>query len=150
MADMELQGFKELADALKELPQRIARNSLRAATSAGAALIRNDARARAPVDTGEMKKDIQIKRDRHTEGDHVARYSVFVRGGKKSRLSGKARNVDKDSFYWKFVEFGTSKMPAKPFMRPAYEANKESAVDAIGKRLDEQIQKHARGLARQR
>lgn len=150
MADMGLQGFKELAAALKELPQRIARNSLRAATSAGAALIRNDARARAPVDTGEMKKDIQIKRDRHTEGDNVARYSVFVRGGKKSRLSGKARNVDKDSFYWKFLEFGTSKMPDKRFMRPAYEANKESAVDAIGKRLDEQIQKHASDLAGRR
>jgi HK97 gp10 family phage protein len=142
-----LQGFKELADALRELGPRVARNGLRAATSAGAVLIRNDARARAPVDTGEMKKDIQQKRERDTKGEMSAKYSVFVRSGKKSRLSGKARNIQKDSFYWKFQEFGTSKMPAQPFMRPAFEAMKEAAVARVGEVLDERIQKEAQRLA---
>lgn len=143
-----LQGFKELADALRELGPRVARNGLRAATSAGAAIIRNDARSRAPVDTGEMKKDIQMKRERDTKGEMSAKYSVFVRSGKKSRLSGKARNIQKDSYYWKFQEFGTSKAPAQPFMRPAYDANKEAAVGKIGEVLNERIQKAARELAR--
>lgn len=150
--DMQLQGFAELAKALKELGPRIAKNGLRAATSAGAAVIRNEARSRAPVDTGEMRKDIQMKRERDTQGGDTfaASYSVFVRSGKKSRMSGKARNIDKDSFYWKFIEFGTSKMAAKPFLRPAFEAQKEKAVDAIGKKLDERIQKEAAILAGQR
>ncbi|KQQ89925.1 hypothetical protein ASF77_23390 [Massilia sp. Leaf139] len=147
---MNVEGFKELAENLKKLGPRLAKNGLRAATSAGAALIRNEARNLAPVDTGEMKRDIQIKREREVRGGELvtASYSVYTRGGKKSRLSGKARNVDKDSFYWKFVEFGTAKMPAQPFMRPAFDAKKVAAVEAIGEKLDERIQAHAADLGR--
>lgn len=36
-----------------------------------------------------------------------------------------------DPFYWRFVEFGTSKMPAKPFLRPAFEQSKHQAAKAI-------------------
>lgn len=150
MADTRnLTGFKELAENLKKLGPKLAKNGLRSATSAGAAIIRNDARARAPVDTGELKKDIQIKRERDTQGGELFRalYSVYTRSGKRSRLSGKARNVDKDSFYWKFQEFGTAKQAAQPYMRPAFEANKDAAIDRIGEKLDEHIQKHARELA---
>lgn len=142
----KLEGFKELAEALRELGPRVARNTLRRAVSAGAVVIRNDARSRAPVDTGEMKKDIQVKRERDNRGLMVANYSVFVRTGKKSRLSGAKRDVNKDSFYWRFVEFGTAKMAAQPFMRPAFEAKKEEAVARIGEVLDQGIQKAAREL----
>lgn len=150
MGDMNLTGFKEMAEKLKQLGPRLGKNGLRAATSAAAAVIRNEARNLAPVDTGEMKKDIQFKREREVRGGELftASYSVYTRGGKKSRLSGKARNVDKDSFYWKFVEFGTAKMQAQPFMRPAFEAKKEEAVTRLGEKLDERIQKHAADLAR--
>jgi HK97 gp10 family phage protein len=145
-----LTGFKELAAALRQLPQRVAKNGLRAAVGAGAAVIRKEARVRAPKDTGEMTKDIQIKRERDTSGGDTftARYSVFVLTGKKSRLKGKRRDVQRDSYYWRFVEFGTSKMPARPFMRPAYETKKEDAVKAIGAKLDERIQAVARELHR--
>lgn len=35
-------------------------------------------------------------------------------------------------YYWaRFVEFGTSKMPARPFARPAYDDGKEAAALAI-------------------
>lgn len=147
MADQNLTGFRELAAALRELGPRIAKNTLRRSVSAGAQVIRDDAKARAPVDTGEMRKDIKIKRERDVRGETSAKYSVFVLSGKKSRMSGRARNVDKDSFFWKFLEFGTSKMAAKSFMRPAFEANKEEAVKIIGEKLDEGIQKAARELA---
>ena len=141
-----VEGFKEMAKKLRELGPRVARKHLRGATAKAATLIRKKARELAPVDTGEMRKDIQIKREK-TSGDHVASYSVFTRGGKRSRLAGRARNVDKDSFYWKFVEFGTAKMPAQPFMRPAFEAEKENAVDALGAELDKRIQKEAADMA---
>ncbi len=145
---MKLSGFKELASALRELGPRVARNTLRRAVSAGAARVRDTAKVYAPVDTGEMRRDIMIKRERDTKGEMSAKYSVFVRSGKKSRLSGKGRNVDKDSWYWRLVEFGTSKMAAQPFMRPAFESEKEDAVKDIGKALDEGIQKAAKELSK--
>jgi HK97 gp10 family phage protein len=143
MADTQnLTGFDELAKKLKALGPKVAKNGLRRATSAGAAIVRNDARARAPVDTGEMKRDIMMKREKDARGAETtgAVYSVFVRSGKKSRMAGKKRNVDRDSYYWKFVEFGTANSPAQPFLRPAFEANKGTAIEAIGKSLDETIQ----------
>ena len=147
-ATVELSGFRELAAALREIGPRAAKNTLRRAVSSGAVLVRNEARARAPVDSGEMKKDIQVKREKdQRDGPLSAKYSVFVRSGKKSRLSGRSRNVQKDSFYWKFVEFGTSKMAAQPFLDPAFQSKKEDAVKAIGESLDEGIQKAARELA---
>ena len=148
MADTKnLTGFTELAKALRELGPRVGRKHLRAATSKGAAVIRKKARELAPVDTGEMRKDIQQKREK-TSSDNIASYSVYTRSGKRSRLSGKARNVDKDSFYWKFQEFGTAKMPAQPFMRPAFESEKEKAIDELGTELDKRIQKEAADMAR--
>lgn len=143
-----LTGFRELAAAMRELGARTAKNTLRRAVSAGAAVVRNEARSRAPVDTGEMKKDIQMKREKDQRGGPLAaRFSVFVRSGKKSRLAGRARDVQKDSFYWKFVEYGTSKMPAQPFMRPSFESTKEEAVRVIGETLDQGVQQAARELA---
>lgn len=143
MADSKnLTGFKELADALRSLGPKVARNGLRRAVSAGAAVIRDDARQRAPVATGEMRRDIMIKRERDARGGDTfgAKYSVFVRSGKKSRLAGKGRNVQKDSYYWKFVEFGTSKMAARPFLRPAFASKRDAAVDAMGQKLGEAIE----------
>jgi len=142
-----LTGFAEMAKRLRDLGPKVGRKHLRAATSKGAAVIKKKARELAPVDTGEMRKDIQQKRVK-TAGDHIASFSVYTRSGKRSRLSGKARNVDKDSFYWKFQEFGTAKMPAQPFMRPAFESEKENAVDEIGAELDKRIQKEAADAAR--
>ena len=148
MADTKnLIGFAEMAKRLRDLGPKVGRKHLRAATSKGAAVIKKKARELAPVDTGEMRKDIQQKREK-TAGDHIASFSVYTRSGKRSRLSGKARNVDKDSFYWKFQEFGTAKMPAQPFMRPAFESEKENAVDEIGAELDKRIQKEAADAAR--
>lgn len=143
MADSQnLQGFKELAEKLKQLGPKVAKNGLRRATSAGAAIVRNDARKRAPVDTGEMKRDIMMKRTKDAKGGPTvgSNYVVYVRSGKKSRAAGKKRNVDRDSYYWKFVEFGTAKAPAQPFLRPAFEANKAAAVTAIGDSLNTTIQ----------
>lgn len=145
MDSMRLTGFKELAEQLKELGPRVARNSLRRAASAGATIIKDEARNLAPVDTDEMRRDIMVKRERENrDGGLMASYSVFVRSGKKSRLAGKRRNVQRDSYYWRFVEFGTSKMAAQPFLVPAFDMRKEDAIAAIGKSLREGIEKAAR------
>lgn len=52
-----------------------------------------DARSTAPVDTGEMVSTIRV-----AEGE---------------------RRVYVGSDHWHFVEYGTSRMSAQPFMRPA-------------------------------
>jgi HK97 gp10 family phage protein len=138
-------GLSQLARALQELPLNLQRNGLRKAVARGAMLVRNDARARAPVKTGEMRRNILIKRAR-TPDAQIATYEVFVRSGKKARLAkgAKKRDVHSDPFYWRFVEFGTSKMAARPFLRPAFEATKYDAVDEIERVLREKLAEFTR------
>jgi HK97 gp10 family phage protein len=61
-------------------------------------------------------------------------------------MAGKKRNVDRDSYYWRFVEFGTSKMSARPFMRPAFDGNKLEALNRIKEYLTARIDKEAAKL----
>ena len=141
---LQLQGFREMAEKLRQMGPKLARKHLRRGPAAAAAMIRDVARMLAPHDTGEMKKDILVKRAKNRRNEMSATYELFVRSGKKSRASGRSRNVDKDSFYWRFQEFGTSRMAAQPFIRPAFEAEKEEAVKIIGEVLEAGIAEVAR------
>lgn len=145
MAEVSIQltGFKELAAALRELPQRVAKNALRAAVNAGASEIKKQVRKNAPMDTGLLKKNIFQKQIREASGPYQQTFAVGVRQGRAKNKDGSKKELP---FYWRFMEFGTSKLPARPFLRPAFETKKEAAVKAIADKLDERIQKYAREL----
>jgi HK97 gp10 family phage protein len=72
--------------------------------------MRDTARALAPVLTGALRKSIVA-----TKGGKKQR-GVVVRVRKTARIAGQKV----DTFYARFVEFGTSHMPAQPFFRPAF------------------------------
>lgn len=153
---VRIEGLAELARALKELPQRIARNDLQAATMAGAAVIREDARIKAPVYTGPvaeghpppgtLRKAIIAKGIGELSTPTSRVVYVLVRHGKAFQHVGK-KGINRDAFYWRFVEFGTRKMSARPFMRPAFEAKKLEAIEAIKTKLAERIAAHAKDLS---
>lgn len=142
---MQLNGFTELAAALRELPEKVARNALRSAVNAGASVIKKEARSRAPEDSGLLKKNLYQKQIREASGPMVQTFYVGVRTGKKRNKDGTKAELP---FYWRFMEFGTSKIPPAPFLRPAFETGKEAAIKAIAEKLDERIQKYARELAK--
>lgn len=77
---------------------------------------------RAPVDTGNLKKNIRTH-DHGTKGDTVT-FTV---------------DVTRKAFYGKFLEFGTVKLVPKPFMRPAAESKAEEAVTVLGAVLGDAI-----------
>ncbi|MBP8101801.1 MAG: hypothetical protein KDG56_14715 [Ottowia sp.] len=79
-------------------------------------------------------------------GPQKQTFFVTVRQGKQYRNQGKKGNLSQDAWYWRFVEFGTVKMSAKPFLRPAFEGKKMEAVDAIKQRLAERVERAAQEL----
>ena len=155
MADIkvEIEGLKELQAALLELPKKTAKNALRSAVNAGASVIRKDARKRAPVYTGPvsaghpppgtLKRSVIQKYIRELSNDFQTTFYVTVRKGKKYREQGKKGNLSQDAFYAYFVEYGTAKMTAKPFLRPAFEATKDEALQAMMAKLKERIEQEA-------
>ena len=153
---VQVQGLDQLAKALRELPQRVARNGLRAAVYAGAKVIRDEAKLQAPVATGAMgpnqpppgtlKRSVIMKQIPELSGAQKQTFFVTVRQGKKYRKQGKKGNLSQDAWYWRFVEFGTVKMPARPFLRPAFDMKKHEAVTAIKTRLAQRIEQAAQEL----
>ena len=65
------------------------------------------------------------------------------RVGQSYATAGSKENPGGDTFYFRFLEFGTSKAPATPFLRPALNNNMEavqsSFVDDFSAQLDKEI-----------
>jgi HK97 gp10 family phage protein len=65
------------------------------------------------------------------------------RVGQTYSVLGDSDNPGGDTWYWRFIEFGSSKMRARPFMLPALRANADRATDVIRAELERQIGKLA-------
>jgi len=153
---VRIEGLAQLDRALRELPERIANRGLRASVYAGAKVIRDEARVQAPKAAqslgskqpppGTLKRSVIMKHIQELSGGGRQTFYVLVRHGKKFRNQGKRGNLSQDAWYWRFVEFGTRKMAARPFLRPALESRRHEAVDAIKQRLTQRIEIEARSL----
>lgn len=140
-------GLQELSKELELLSKAENRKVLNKATRAAAAAITSEAKKRAPVKTGKLKRNIVTLsvKSRHPQ---EAASGVHVRGRNprtgNSDNSMKASNPN-NSFYWRFLENGTSKMAPQPFIRPAYDAKQaqlESIIkDTLNKAIDEVLKK---------
>lgn len=156
---VRVEGLEEVERKLKLLPERIGRNAMRRALRRGANVIRDAARNNAkriddPETSEDIAKNIAVQgggRSREREAGGVM-MRVGVRGGAKSRKGGGTYNVGGsktnpggDTWYWRLVEFGTSRTRAQPFMQPAAasSAGKASSVitDAMKVELDKELAK---------
>lgn len=150
---VKLTGLTETLEKLKSIPRLVKIKGvgpLRGATHAAARAIANVAQMNAPVDTGNMRAQVYVFRDTQA-GDHTERYSVSVRTGrKKGKRLALLKIGRRDAYYWFMVEFGTSKMHAQPFMRPAFEGTKEAAVKLFEAQFRAGVDKIAARLARSR
>lgn len=136
---VSVSGLKDLGDRMKALSEDVNLKIGRAGVAAGAGLIARAAKAKAPILTGNLKKNIITKRIPPGETNMTSEYIVTVRQGKLTQKQ-KAKGLQ-DAYYGRFVEHGTAKMAAKPFLRPAYDENKEKAVEAIKERIAARLEK---------
>lgn len=118
-----VEGLEELERQFDRLADTSKRKVMMKALNAGAAPIKKEAKANAPVDKGVLKSQIRSKQMKYTEKPAVGIY-----------VSGKA-------FYWYFIENGTSKMAAAPFLRPAVDSKHEEAVDKFKEKWKAEIDK---------
>lgn len=150
MAEIKIEGLDEVIKAMLALPDAIVKNGAAYAMRKGANVIAKEAKARAPVlksatdarVSGLTRQKIAVRK-RKKRGPGIAlAYSVGVLGGaslknKSTKKTRKAGTVGQDAdlktrpAYWRFLEFGTEKLAAKPFLRPAFDAKAEEAVKAI-------------------
>lgn len=135
--EIKCEGFQALARELREMPDNIAKNALRAAVNAGATEVRKEVRLRAPVRTGRLRRAVYQKQIRELSSLYRQVFFVSIRSGPK--VVNGAKDRSRDAFYWRFLEFGTRYIAARPFLRPAFEAQKRAAIDAMAQKLRERI-----------
>lgn len=127
MAEFGIDGMEQVLKNLEKLQSNEARKALKSGIRKGAAEIRKQARANAkkiddPKTSEAIYKNVKSKMWKNPKRKQYIGASVGVNS---------TPNSDNDTFYWRFLEFGTSKMRAKPFLTPALEQTKSRALEAM-------------------
>lgn len=146
---VKLEGLDDLKRAVSELKADLRRKVIRGALRDAAGPIARAARAKAPVLKqvhphrlpGTLKRSIVVKSSKQFRGQGNE-LGIYIAVRKRKGLGGKAgaRNPF-DPFYWRFQEFGTAKMRARPFMNPAFSANAQQAIAIFQAKLKARIAK---------
>lgn len=129
---LRLQG-NDIGHALQQLPEAVAFTAQRNALIAGAELIRSAAAALAPRGDGPVHLSDSIIIDALTLSE-VDRSADFV-----GRDAVVEVGPNLPHFYGYFLEYGTVKMGARPFMRPAFDNHASAALNITLSRLWEHI-----------
>lgn len=170
MADeIEVSGLSELRDTLRnKLPQALQGKALQRALAKAAKPIVDDAKARAP--TRKPYGFVGPMRTGEKSPPGNLRKSIYSGRSRSSTKTAESRIISvrsrrNQAWYWKFIEFGrgvvtrekgslgtpgkgffgkvVKAFAARPFLRPAFEANKYRALDIFKKSLAPEIEKVA-------
>ncbi|WP_052391752.1 HK97-gp10 family putative phage morphogenesis protein [Paraburkholderia bannensis] len=131
-----------LTDYLDRLETVASEEVLRQAAVAGARVIHAEVKLRAPVGNAYERKGTK-----HVPG--TLKRSVLIAYDDEESVAGHLAiylvTWSKDAFYGRFVEFGTSRAAAKPFLRPGYDAKKQQAAEAVIEVIQKKAEEAARG-----
>lgn len=116
--------FRKVQRALDKMQKALQAGAIDTFVLQGAEDMLQAVKDQCPVDTGKLRDSLKI-----TDSDKSSR----PRPGRKSSLSVKNTYcyITTDVFYAWFLEYGTSKMPPHPFMRPAFDTFSRQVVDGI-------------------
>lgn len=117
MASMEVEGLDSLMNRIEDMGKagtRVANSALKNGAEHVAKAM-SDLVQVSSIDEKHIKDDIKVSNVKTKDG------VKYVEVGPSKKTNWRA----------KFLEFGTSKMPAKPFMGPAYESKKNEAKEII-------------------
>jgi HK97 gp10 family phage protein len=156
---------------LKELPKATGKNCVRRALTKAAEPMVRTAQAMAPqraIRGGNLKRSIVASKVKFSSGAAgKAAFAAAMKAGSSRAEAGEAAHqanaeaggtditsgilqwgILRRAFYGSFQEFGTRHHPPKPFMRPAWDQHKNSAVIDIREILQEEIAKAVARIAK--
>lgn len=149
-----VRGLHELNENLHRLEKDIALGAhgpVYDALFTSATPMKRSAIAHAPSRTGLLRENIILIRARRTKPRTAAvqitiRYKVHQyvdsRRNRRQKRVGKVYVQYSPAFYARFLEFGTSKMPAHPFLVPAFMENKQLFIELLRASLWHNLKKH--------
>jgi HK97 gp10 family phage protein len=142
----EVTGLRELERNLNQLAEAVARKVLRKAARDAMGKMKTKIQAAAPVGRKPLRKGRTIRLSEGIlmgikivgEGVHGASIRVVVGLRKRPR--------ERWVGYGRYVEFGTVKIAAHPWMRPTWDSNKDQLLTDFADNLEEGITDSAEAL----
>jgi HK97 gp10 family phage protein len=164
---LQIDGLREIDRALSELPTVVGRRIMDKGLRRAANVIAREAKSRAPVGDrmelmtvsgrrlrgttriGLLRREVRVVFTERRMGQWarpgVLKRAINVRITRREAFSTEV-NIGVGKAYWgMFQEFGTSKMKAQPFLRPALDAKGEEAVQEFKKVAWEEIRRRWEG-----
>lgn len=123
---VELLGGDRLIARLGRASNRIGSETVEGLNQVADRIV-EDAKAAVRVDTGSLQKS--IRKQHHVSQGHIHTIGVSAGGYTVNPKTG--RIVD----YARYLEYGTSRMPPRPYMTPALEQNGPFLVLVLRDRL---------------
>lgn len=114
-------GVEDAIKAITDLTKDLGGAALQEAVEAGAEIVRDRASQLAPRSKGAGK---------HPKGGHAADRLLVVASGKPGEAAAKI-GPDAGGWYLQFAETGTTKHPARPFLRPALDETRDETRQAM-------------------
>lgn len=148
-----LKGVDALNERLRALDYDMRRKGGRSALRQAAVLIRKAAQQNArrlddPQTAADIEKNLTERwSPKFNRQTGALKFRVGIMGGAGGSKTGEEQSglPGGDTRHWRYLEFGTEKMGATPFMRPAMENNLQAAADTFirqyNKSLDRLIRK---------
>jgi HK97 gp10 family phage protein len=155
LVTVELKGVEELRAKMRSVSDNMGGKAMRRSLGKAANVVADKARANlATIDNKDSPNSIPANiavqyasKSSKSTGDTVFRVGVMG-GGKKKENTENTGNPGGATYYWRMVEFGTRKMPSRPFMRPAMEQSIGQVFDTFSdeasKALDRAIKRGAK------
>jgi HK97 gp10 family phage protein len=138
VAAPQVRGLAQVKRAFKAAPD-VVKKHLGEVNQTTANAIAAGARAKVAVRFGFLKGRITTTYSKATGLARVGVASgrIAVPGRKGSALTSQGAMVTDPSKYARFVEYGTSRVAARPFMSPAVKAQQQPHLDRIRQRRAE-------------
>jgi HK97 gp10 family phage protein len=123
-AEMKIDGIQDFVDDVMRMYGSIENIADEALQAGGKVIFEEAERTNAFNDrTGTLRKAIKLGKTKGSKGQKYVLIGVF----------------SKKAWYGRLKEYGTKKMAATPFLRPAFETKKDEALKEIGRVLKEAI-----------
>lgn len=157
---VKVEGLDDLKKRIDQLTAETRKKVLGPACAAGALVVVKEAKKTTAFTdrSGDLRAAIKQRRaSRESKQDYELRH-VGVFKSKTGRYANTKRNVrlgragkayaeDPPEFYWRFLELGSVRdPPGKPFLRKAFQASRQRAVEAIKARLAQKLDEVTRKL----
>ena len=143
---MEIRGLDEFMRRLASLSTVTRDETIGTALLAGALVLKGYAKAAIanPPKSGKIYKHGKVAHQASAPGEAPATDIGQLYDSFSTKRDGAEARVDVHSEYAEALEFGSSKMAARPYLRPAMDEHKDAIVEAVASNFEAAIQRAMR------